>query len=353
MNSDYRVSNIYYMLTFAFNNGKIDELTNKKVDVEKFENIYDLFSIMLSLLVNKLIKKGLTKEYVLESSELGVIKGKIDITNSLRKNTLKCNRLICEYDEYSSNNYLNQIIKSTMYYLITSKKITDEYKKILKKSYFEFNDIDLIEPISIRWDKIKYNRNNITYKYVINMCYLILKGLLTNEKMGKIEFKDFIDEQSMNVLFEKFVREYFKKYFPELNPRIMQMSWNIDEGYMVEFIPKMVTDISLSYNNKLLIIDTKYYARIFNTRGFNGYDTQSLNRDNWNQINAYVANASYKNEKEVSGMLLYAKTDEDISPDIETSVMGNKIYVKTLDLTKRFTEIEKQLNDIAINFKNI
>ena len=104
--------------------------------------------------------------------------------------------------------------------------------------------------------------------------------------------------------------------------------------------------------NKIMIIDTKYYSKIFNSKGFNGYNSRTINSDNWNQINAYVANASYNNDKIVSGMLLYAKTDEDILPDILTSVMGNKIFVKTIDLTKQnFIEIEKRIQHFANSFK--
>lgn len=350
MNNDYRISNIYYMLSYAFDNGKLNELNKRKVDVEKFDNIYDLFSSILIILVNKLIKKGLIKDYILEIDELNYKKGKIIIHETLKKSFKRT--LVCEYDEFSSNNYLNRIIKSTLFFLISSNKLSSSYKKNIKKTYLELQNIELLDIKTINWKSIKYNKGNINYKYIINLCYLILNGLLINESKGKIEFVDFIDEQSMNVLFEKFIREYLKKNFPELNPRITQMSWSIDEGYMIDFIPKMITDITLSYKNKIMIIDTKYYSKIFNSKGFNGYDSKTINRDNWNQINAYVANASYNNDKKVSGMLLYAKTDEDISPDISTSVMGNKIFVKTIDLTKqKFIEIEKQIQQIANSFK--
>lgn len=45
---------------------------------------------------------------------------------------------------------------------------------------------------------------------------------------------------------------------------------------------------------------------------------------------------------EVAGMLLYAKTDEEIQPDNEYWMSGNKIGVKTLDLSGDFDSIEKQ-----------
>jgi len=50
---------------------------------------------------------------------------------------------------------------------------------------------------------------------------------------------------------------------------------------------------------------------------------------------------------QVSGMLLYAKTDEDLVPDNVYQMSGNQISVKTLDLNQEFSEIQNQLNKIV------
>lgn len=50
----------------------------------------------------------------------------------------------------------------------------------------------------------------------------------------------------------------------------------------------------------------------------------------------------------VSGMLLYAKTGESITPNAEFMMSGNKISVKTLDLNLHFSQIAAQLDKIAM-----
>ena len=52
-------------------------------------------------------------------------------------------------------------------------------------------------------------------------------------------------------------------------------------------------------------------------------------------------------DHEVSGLLLYARTADEIQPDGDFSMSGNKISVKTLDLNQPFEMIAKQLNQIA------
>ena len=108
----------------------------------------------------------------------------------------------------------------------------------------------------------------------------------------------------------------------------------------------MQSDIMLTYKEKILIIDAKYYSHTTQTQ----YGTKKLHSGNLYQIFTYVKNKEYELADcphEVSGMLLYAKTDEEIIPNNQYLMSGNKISVRTLDLDCDFTEIAAQLNRIA------
>lgn len=80
------------------------------------------------------------------------------------------------------------------------------------------------------------------------------------------------------------------------------------------------------------------------------FNKHTLHSANLYQIFTYVKNKEYElREKEhtVSGMLLYAKTDEEIYPNNVYQMSGNQITVRTLDLNLPFTEIAEQLDTIA------
>ena len=79
------------------------------------------------------------------------------------------------------------------------------------------------------------------------------------------------------------------------------------------------------------------------------YDVNTLHSNNLYQIFTYVKNKAVAGG-EVSGMLLYARTDEEIQPDDEYMMSGNKISVKTINLNCDFSEISAQLNAIADKF---
>ena len=53
---------------------------------------------------------------------------------------------------------------------------------------------------------------------------------------------------------------------------------------------------------------------------------------------------------EISGMLLYAKTNSEIQPDSDYVMGGNRISVKTLDLNQEFGVIKDQLDTIVYEY---
>ena len=180
---------------------------------------------------------------------------------------------------------------------------------------------------------------------LVYLCRLLFDGLLIN-KNGRIELAEFLDSQHLCDLYEKFVFAYYQRHYPHFNPSASSVAWNLDDGQDA-FLPKMYTDITLESSDKVLIIDTKCYRRILSQQ----YDKKSVCSANLYQIYAYVKNKSAATDKTVSGMLLYAKTDEDITPDVAYSMGGNKIFVRTLDLNCEFEKIKEQLDKIvAENF---
>jgi 5-methylcytosine-specific restriction enzyme subunit McrC len=68
------------------------------------------------------------------------------------------------------------------------------------------------------------------------------------------------------------------------------------------------------------------------------------------QIFTYVKNQDAKGLGNVSGLLLYAKTGETITPNAEFMMSGNRIGVRTLDLNLHFSQIAAQLDKIVTDF---
>lgn len=329
------IRNIYYMLFYAW--GTLKESKYAKLSTEDFENIYELLTSILAKELNLLLKRGLTRDYIHETNELTTLRGKIDISESIKMQTSIRGRMICQYDEFSYNTYMNQIIKSTINKLIKCNLLKEPYKKELLKINGFFNDIGIIPITKIDWKGLKYHRNNINYRIIMDICYLICEGLIVNEQNGNVKFSTFIKDKQMATLYEKFVLGFYKKEYPELKPNSKYIDWDLDEIPPISFLPTMHTDITLECKGKQLIIDTKYYPEAMQKSPHN--ENKTLISGNLYQIFAYVKNSDFVGE--IKGMLLYPTVGYELDENYKMS--GNEIYIKTLDLNKDFIQIKEQL----------
>ena len=335
------INNIYHMLSYAFQTLKQENY--KDVSIEPFDEMYDLFAAILSKGIGFQLKHGLYKEYINYQEDLAVVSGKINISETIKKYSSHKKVLSCNFDKFSENNLYNQILKTTVMLLLRNKKVKAEYKDNLKKMMLFFSDVDLLNPKGIRWSAIQFQRNNQTYRMLIGICQLIIEGMLITTNAGDYKLASFIDEQRMCRLYEKFILEYYRKHFPQLTVTASQIPWCVEDSTM---LPTMQSDIHLQKDNTVLIIDAKYYSQTTQFR----YNKHTIHSNNLYQIFTYVKNRDYQFgglEHTVSGMLLYAKTEDEIQPDNVYQMHGNQITVKTLDLNLPFTDIKKQLDEIV------
>lgn len=337
------INNIYHMLSYAFQT--LNQETYDDVAVESFDEMYNLLAAILAKGIGLQLKQGLYREYISRQEELPVMRGKINIPGTIKNKLARERVLTCEFDELSENNMLNQILKTTVMLLLRNGKVQTKYKDDLKKKMLYFSNVDIIEPTEIKWSSICFQRNNQTYRMLVSICQLIIEGMLITTDKGDYRLASFLDEQRTCRLYEKFILEYYRKHYPELTVSASQILWSLDDG-VGTMLPVMQSDIHLQRGNTVLIIDAKYYSHTTQVQ----FDKHTLHSNNLYQIFTYVKNRSYQfgeEENSVSGMLLYAKTEEEIQPDNVYQMHGSQISVKTLDLNLPFAEIASQMDRIV------
>lgn len=334
------IQNIYYMLSYAFQ--VLNEQGYKSVATEHFENVADLCAAILIKGLSKQLKRGLMKDYIPKREPLTALRGKMEFSETLKTNSIIKRQVVSSYDEFSENAYMNRIIKTTMLRLMVAD-VDKSRKKEMKKLLVFLGNVEPLPIYSINWN-LRYDRNNQTYRMLVSICYLVLKGLLQTQSDGTTKLMDFLDEQRMHRLYEKFILEYFRKEHPELTVGAPQIPWQLDDDFC-DMLPVMQSDIVLEKDDNILIIDAKYYAHTTQQR----FNKATVHSANLYQIFTYVKNKQEElkdRQVTVSGMLLYAKTDEQIVPDNTYQMSGNQISVKTLDLNCGFDEIREQLDKL-------
>lgn len=336
-----RIQNIYHMLAYAFQ--VLREQGYRDVATEEFANTAELCAAILARGISSQLKRGLGREYVDRTEALSSLRGKIEVTESVKTRTLLRRQMVCSYDEFSIDTRMNRILKATCVLLLRSD-IDKARKKELKRLLVFFSDVGDVDLATVDWH-MRFDRNNQTYRMLMNVCWLVAKGLLQTQADGTSRLMDFLDEQRMSHLYEKFILEYYRREHPELNASASYIGWALDDGFD-DMLPAMKSDIMLSQDNTVLIIDAKYYSHTMQQQ----FDKRTIHSNNLYQIFTYVKNKEAElvdGPHEVSGMLLYARTDEEIQPDAVYWMSGNQISVRTLDLDMPFQDIRRQLEMIT------
>ena len=336
------IRNIYYMLAYAFQELRQNNYT--EIEGEKFENIYDLFAEIITRGISYQLKQGLYREYIGKNESMLTVRGKIDINSTIANRMRNNQQIACDYDELSENNIYNQILLTTAQTLIRHSDVKKDKKAKLKQLMLYFQSVQPVDVQTIRWNTLRFDRNNRNYRMLLYLCYFIISEWLMTTENGQFKMRGFSDDH-MCRLFEKFVLEYYKKHYPELKPCAAQIEWNIEiEQSTINILPIMKTDILLTIGERTLIIDTKYYTRSMQKQ----FDKSTIHSNNLYQIHTYVTEYDEDHKGNVDGMLLYAKTQEDIVPDGQIKRKdGNYIYFKTLDLNTDFKSIKERLNSFV------
>jgi 5-methylcytosine-specific restriction enzyme subunit McrC len=328
------MSNIYYMLAYAFrslNYGGIGDLGS-----EEFENINELFSEIIIRGMRRQLKRGLPKGYRNEKEELSNLRGKIDLQTSTRKLTHVKHHLTCDFDEFIEDTPSNRLIKCAITNLIRQSDVSKERKRNLK---FLRSSLDNVADIGYR--KIQIQRTGgAEYVMLVNVCRFLLEGLLMDTGSGH-KMHEWLPDDQMSSLYEHFLVQYFKLHYSKFNARSAYIDWDMTD--IPIGMPGMKSDVFLTYGEKILIIDAKFYSSTMSEN----HGKKIYHSNNLYQIYTYVKNEDKLRSGKVSGMLLYAKTDEDITPDSDNLIGGNMISVKTLDLSQNFEGIRSQLDRIA------
>ena len=145
----------------------------------------------------------------------------------------------------------------------------------------------------------------------------------------------------MAKIFEDFVRNFASRQLAGAVVSAMHIDWrasDLGDGTSA-MLPRMITDVTVAWPDRKLILDCKYYREALVTR----YDALRFRSGNLYQLHAYLTNkATEPGWENVEGMLLYPSNGYHL--DHAFTLHGrHRIRVSTIDLQQTWMEIETDL----------
>jgi len=311
-------------------------------------NSPDLLNLLAKVLLNGTkiaITRGLERDYTEFCEDLETVRGKINLSDSIRLKSNNIRKLNCEFDEFTYNTTANQILKSTLLKLLLSDKVEPQIQTEIKPTIFRLPQIETIRIQNRHFVQVKIHRNNSHYSLLMNICELIHNHLLPDEvNHGKKFNSVFEDEKFMARVFEDFVRNFYKVEQQKYKVEPLTLKWDATPINIsnIAQLPNMRTDIYLKSENGAIIIDTKFYRNAIQTF----YETDTFNSNNLYQLFTYLEHYSSTTgyNHAVNGILLYPTVNFELNEMF--LIKGKSISIHTINLQQHWESIKLRLLEI-------
>ncbi len=316
----------------------------------------DILAELFLLNINPLLRRGLHRQYVNCNTELGCVRGKINLIETMTKLKFRSGRIHCEFDELTEDILLNQILKYVALKLYHCCDLNSQHRKSLRKVLACLHQVSYQEITMQDLNDLAFNRMNLHYKLIIKICELIIKSTMLSSKEGEFEFDElFQDERELEHVFELFAYNFCRQELPRSCRICYQgiMKWQLTGGNQ-DLLPNLKPDVQIKTPEETLIIDLKFY-KSYLTENF---DTKKFHSGHLYQMSSYLQNTRAANEHQaLRGILLYPQPYED--PAVHESyclqilsdqgVKPASLEVHTLNLGNEWWEIRQELLEI-LNF---
>jgi len=316
------IQNIYHMLAYAFQALSRSEF--KHFAAEDFPNIQSLYAAIIAEGASNLLRKGPRNDYQLFQDDLSSPKGKINVMDTVKRQLLYRQRLSCQYDEYTADTPAHQALKATVKMLSQTTEVSGETKSKLKTIYQRLIQVTDIDVRTLQWETIKLPEHDETYRMLLAICRLAWRNQLICESDQGTRIREFLDSQEGHDLYERFLRAYIGKHYPEYKVSAAHVEWALDQDSDTDLLPTMRTDVSIKDPGvSTFIVDAKFYTQTMQYH----WNKISQHSGNMYQLLTYMENEQANLGLPVFGALLYAKTDEAVAPNQHYKLHGKEIWI--------------------------
>lgn len=335
------IRNVFYLLCYAW-----DRLDEGRVVESGAVDSPDLPNLLARVLVSgtrHVFRRGLDRGYETFAEDTRRPRGRVVPGESARRLLKRRRQIHCHFDDFTANTLPNQILRSTLFQLLAHADLEPGLKHDVAGLTRRLAEAQRIPLAAGTFRRVQLHSNNSYYDFLLKVCELCWWSWLPTQK-GEGRFRDFIrDESRMAKLFEHFVRNFYRREQSSFWAGSEKIRWDVPEGCIAsDVLPQMVTDVTLRADDRVIVIDTKYYKEAMRER----YGAWRLQEGNLYQIWTYLTQGRLDTEadRQAEGILLYPAVRQDFDHSWETR--GHRMRACSLDLSRPWPEIHGRLLEL-------
>ncbi|MYH39761.1 MAG: restriction endonuclease [Candidatus Dadabacteria bacterium] len=238
---------------------KLHEVGPAGISPQK-RNLLDIFILHFCERLRIQLMRGMIRKYIKREKNLNVLRGKLRIDQQLRRNLIHQERLFCRYDELSTDNAYNKILKYVLGILLKAATGNRALREV-SELHARFESVtDSVADISTL-DSLSFDRLTERYEPIFDQCRYFLEGLYPDVVAGKKSCLSLLFD--MNRLFEAYVASELRK---EANIQGLRLREQGPLKYFAKLdgsgepVFRMKPDISFvdKKNQVVMIADTKW-----------------------------------------------------------------------------------------------
>lgn len=279
--------------------------------------------------VANVVRQGIARSYVNERDDLVYLRGKLQLTEHLKRNMFRTTQFHCEFDEYEANRPINRLIKRALEVVLRKSRDPGNLQHC-RELLFWFDRVPPSMDIDRDFRSLRQDRLVRHYAPAMPSCKLILEGLNPLSQSGKHRTIGLLFD--MNTVFQDYVVAKLSEQF-----RNFHINAQTKGSYLVESFNQraqfgLIPDVELTRksNGYRIIADCKW--KLLDTN----HPNHGVSQSDMYQIFAYCKKCLVSQEDRCT-FLIYPKTDRFHSPRGPYYFDNRKremLYVLPFDLEK-------------------
>ena len=256
------IRNVYYLLLYAWD--RFTPESQIEVGAEQSPDLPNLLARVLVEGTRRLLRRGLDRGYIGYVEELAAPRGRFLLAEAVKRRSFTRGRLVCQFDELSSDVIHNRILKAALTALAKSNTLETSLRGDVIELRSKLARITEVPLARHFFNQLQLSRSTGHYGLLMRICELLLELQLPEEGGHRSRFADILsDKDKMPAIFEAFVRNFYRQEQDQLTVGSELIPWDTGPNPLEHenYLPSMRTDVTLRSSGRTVVIDAKFYPQ--------------------------------------------------------------------------------------------